>query len=126
VTVPGVSNMLARYPIALENVTVSDAERSARLSRKSHSGRNRPPIVNSVVSARGINVAFVGYMWQILSNESLRNFVLQRHSVCKTMFIIVVPSTQFSIDTLYVMHFCYVFRSTVAIVRYIQFFIFTL
>jgi hypothetical protein len=41
------------------------------------------------------------------------------------MFIIV-PSTQFSIDTLYVMHCYYMFRPTVAFIRYIQIFTFAL
>jgi hypothetical protein len=41
------------------------------------------------------------------------------------MFIIV-PSIQFSIDALYVMYCYYMFRPTVAIIRYIQFFTFTL
>jgi hypothetical protein len=35
----------------------------------------------------------------------------------------IVPSTQFSIDTLYVMHCYYMFRLTVAIIRYIHFYI---
>jgi hypothetical protein len=38
------------------------------------------------------------------------------------MFIIISPSTQFSIDTLYVMHCYYMFRPNVAFIRYIQFF----
>jgi hypothetical protein len=33
------------------------------------------------------------------------------------MFIITIPSAQFSIDALYVMH-CYMFQPTVAINRY--------
>jgi hypothetical protein len=39
-------------------------------------------------------------------------------------FIIVVLSTEFSTDALYVMHCYYMFRPTGAIIRYIQFYAF--
>jgi hypothetical protein len=45
--------------------------------------------------------------------------MLQRHIVCETTFIIV-PSTQFSIGTLYVMYCYYMFRPTAAFIRYIH------